>query len=453
MRRFLFAHFKPTTTLVLSFAFLILSGTLLLALPISNTTSVPLIDHLFTATTSTCVTGLVTVVVADQYTVFGQFVVLALIQLGGLGLMTVISVILLFMHNKLELKERLLLKDALNKMDFSNISAFIKGIIRFTLFFEGIGALLLMLVFIPQYGLVRGIWYSVFISISAFCNAGIDNIGPLSLLPYQNNPIVVLTVACLIIFGGLGFTVWFDIKNNLGILYNFRKKLKKLRLKFQMHSKIVIYVTIGLLLSGTILIFLIEYNNSLAGLSFPSKVMNAFFQSTTLRTAGFFTIDITIIHRITRLIMVIYMLIGGSPGGTAGGIKTTTFFLLCLMTITQIKKRDEMRTFKRHIPKSNFIGAFIIFAGYLFAVLLAWLIMLCTEGFDPLDILFEIASAIGTVGLTVGITPSLSFIGKCVIILLMFIGRVGPITVAYAMGRKHKKDVELKYPNAEIIVG
>ncbi len=453
MRKFLFAHFKPTTILVMSFAFLILSGTLLLALPISNNYNIPLIDHLFMATTSTCVTGLVTTVVADQYTLFGQLVILALIQLGGLGLMTIISVILLFLHNKLDLKERSLMKDALSKMDFSDISSFIKGIIRFTVFFEGIGSLLLMIVFIPQYGLANGIWYSIFISISAFCNAGIDNIGPLSLLPFQNNPIVVLTVAFLIIFGGLGFTVWFDIKHNLGILYNFRKKLKQLHLKFGMHARIVLFVTFALLISGTILIFIIEYNNSLAGLSLPSKVMNAFFQSTTLRTAGFFTVDITIIYRITRLIMIIYMLIGGSPGGTAGGIKTTTFFLLCLMVITQIKNRSEMQTFKRHIPKSNFISAFLIFSGYLFAVLIAWLIMLCTENFDALDILFEIASAIGTVGLTVGITPSLSFIGKCVIISLMFIGRVGPITIAYALGRKKRKDVQLKYPNAEIIVG
>ena len=453
-RHYIFSKYKVTTILVASFAFLILSGSLLLSLPIANKIpGVPYIDHLFTATTSTCVTGLVTVVVGNQYTLFGHIVIMFLIQLGGLGLMTTISVLLLLMHNRLEFKERLLLKDALNMLDFNDLSSYIKLIFKFTFAFEGIGALLLSLVMIPDHGVIAGIGYSIFLSISAFCNAGIDCFpGAFSLMPYQNDPIVVLTIATLIVFGGIGFAVWFDLKAKLGLLIRFKKGLSNIRARLRIVTRIVLRITFGLIVVGTVLILIAEYNNSLAGLSFPSKVMNAFFSSVTLRTAGFFTVDFTILHRFTKIIMIIWMFIGGSPGGTAGGIKTTTFFLLVLMMITQVKKRDYMFAFKRRIKLRNFANAFAIFGFYVFALIIAMLILVCIEPFDSLDILFECVSAIGTVGLTTGITSSLSFIGKVVIILLMFIGRVGPITVAYTFN-KDKGTSNIKYPATEISVG
>lgn len=454
LRHYIFSHFSVAKILTLSFLFLIISGTILLMMPFSNLKEpLPLIDNLFTATSATCVTGLLTNVVKDQYTVFGRFVILMLIQIGGLGLMTFISVVLLFMKTKLEFKERLLLKDALNKLDFSDIRLYIISIFKYTFVFESVGALLLSMVFIKEFGVLNGIGHAIFLSISAFCNAGIDCFGSSSLLIYQNNPIVILTVAMLIIFGGIGFAVWFDYRAKIGFLFHFKKNKNNTPKRFTLHTKMVTIVTLGLLLGGTLLILVFEYNNALADLSFSDKIMNSFFNSTTLRTAGFFSIDYSILHRITKIVMIVFMLIGGSPGGTAGGIKTTTFFLLLYVAVSEFKGHEHMHIYGRHIGKKNFIKAYIIFAFYLLTILFAFMILLCTEPFESLDILFEVVSAIGTVGLTIGITADLSIVGKIVIILLMFIGRVGPITIAYSFRNDHKNEMGIKYPRTEIIVG
>ena len=316
------------------------------------------------------------------------------------------------------------------------------------------GALILAWVFIPEYGIGQGIWHSVFLAVSAFCNAGIDCFGSLSILEYQSNPVVVLTIALLIIVGGLGFAVWFDLKAKLGLMIGFKRKLHSYHSKLRVYSRIVIGMTAFLIIIGTLLILVAEYNGALADLNFFEKILNAFFSSVTLRTAGFFTIDFTNLHRFTEIIMITLMFIGGSPGGTAGGIKTTTFFLLSLMVVSQIKKRQEIQIFKRRINISSFMSAFSVATMYFAVLFVALLILVCTEPFDTLGIIFEAVSAIGTVGLTTGITSALSIVGKIVIIALMFIGRVGPITIAYTLSKKNKKtNVSIKYPTTEILVG
>lgn len=453
----MFKKLSVPKILILSFLFLILSGTFFLMLPISNIGEpLPFIDNLFTATSATCVTGLLTTTVIEQYNLFGRFIILLLIQFGGLGLMTFISVMLLLMNAKLDFKERMLLKDALNKMDFEDIEHYVISIFKYTFVFEGVGAIILAsnFYFTGRFGFAESLAQGVFLSISAFCNAGIDCFGSTSLVAFQSNPVVVLTVAALIILGGIGFAIWFDYHQHLRILIKTRDHLQHLRSRLRIHTKLVTSVTLTLLISGTILIFILEYNNALNGLTLSDKILNAFFSSTTLRTAGFFTIDFSILKRSTELLMILFMLIGGSPGGTAGGIKTTTFFLLLLIVFTEMKNERHMRIFKHHVKKRNFIKAYTVLFYYLLAIFMAWFIMLLTESFDSLDILFEIVSAIGTVGLTTGITGSLSTIGKCVIIFLMFIGRVGPITIAYTFTTESKSVQNMiQYPKTEIIVG
>ena len=453
----LFDNLSVPKILSISFLFVIFVGTILLALPISNLTKdVTLLDHLFTATTSTCVTGLLTVTVKNQYTLFGKFIIMCMIQIGGLGLMTVISVVLLFTNAKLNFKERLLLKDALNKMDFSSISQYVKSIFKFTFVFESIGAFVYFLAFYFMEGIpfIESIGHAIFLSISAFCNAGIDCFGSTSLLNFQTNPIIILNTSFLIIIGGIGFAVWFDYYYQLRMLYRLRNKVYALRSKLKIHTKLVTYLTLALIFGGMFIILILEYNNSLVHLSLFDKIVNAFFNSVTLRTAGFFTIDYSILHRVTKVIMIGFMLIGGSPGGTAGGIKTTTFFLLIYAVYNEFNQKERLHIFNRHIKKSNFIKAYTIFGIYLLFIIITWLIMLCIESYDSIDLLYEIVSAIATVGLTIGITSSLSTVGKLIIIFLMFIGRVGPITILYSIaGDSKNNDNALKYPSTEIIVG
>ena len=447
-------NYGINSLLILSFFIVIAIGTILLCLPIAHTptTSAGFIDHLFTATSATCVTGLLTVPMYTDYTLFGQIVVLIMIQIGGLGLMTFISVALLFINNKLELKEQLLLKDALNKMDLHDIKSYIYGIVKFTITFEALGALILYSQFRNDYVFMEAIWQAVFTSISAFCNAGIECIGSTSLMPYNTNPIVLMTVATLIVSGGLGFGVWFDFKAKLGLMHKAKEKFRFFHSKMAIHTKIVVYMTTSLLIFGTFFIFFIETNNALADMSLGDKIWNAIFNSATLRTAGFYSMDYSIIHRITKILMIVLMFIGGSPGGTAGGIKTTTFFLLIYMLYCELKQYKHMHIFHRHVGKANFIKAYTIFMFYLMSVLVAHMVLVCSENFDALDLMFECVSAIATVGLSTGLTAGLTVVGKVVIILLMFIGRVGPITIAYQFGSK-RPETYLRYPKVDIIVG
>ncbi len=454
MKRNPFKKTRPEITLAFSFLIVILVGSFLLTLDISNNNQdINYIDALFTATTSTCVTGLVTVVPADQFTIFGQIVVLLLIQIGGLGLMTFVSVLLLFMHAKLDFREKMLLKDALSKEDFHGVGSYIKAIVRYTFFFEFLGFILIFTQLYRGDNILLELFQSLFLSVSAFCNAGIDILGPNSLVDYQTNLVINLVVPFLIIMGGLGFAVWFDVAHNLRVMHNLKKNIKYFFEKLRINTKVVLIVTFFLITFGAVMILILEYHNSLSHLGLFDKILASFFNSVTLRTAGFFTIDFTILHDATKLVMIALMFIGGSPGGTAGGIKTTTLFLLIYSALTIINDRNTVSFFKREVHYSYIIKAFVVFLLYISLTLVSSFFISIFENQEFIDILFEVVSALATVGLTTGITTSLCTASKIIIILLMFIGRVGPITIALSLRRRVKADTGVRYPATDIVVG
>lgn len=433
---------KPAQTLVLGILFIILIGSILLKLPISNNKPIEYIDALFVSTTSVCVTGLTPVVIAEQFTMFGQVVIMCLIQIGGLGLMSFLVLLLVAIGKKINLSNRLILKETLNLDNFNGLVNLLIRIFKYTFIFELIGAILLCIQFIPEFGISKGIFYSVFHSISAFCNAGIDILGDNSLIDYSGNFIVNITLMMLIIIGGLGFTVWTDIAD--GIRNKIKNKLsyKKVFKELTLHTKLVLITTIVLLVYGTILIFSFEYSNNttMANDSIGEKLLKSTFESTTLRTAGFSSMPQKEMTTASKFVSLCYMFVGGSPGSTAGGIKTVTLFIMLLLIMTFIIDKDDVHIFKKSITTSAIKRAIVVFAVSIFIVIFATMALLVTESifkedrysadlaalYTPsfMDILFEVVSAFATVGLTLDLTYRLTIGGKIIIMLLMFIGRL-----------------------------
>lgn len=448
----------PTRMIALSFAFVILTGAVLLYLPIANRPgqAVSFLNSLFVSASATCVTGLLPFAIIDQYNLFGQTVIIFLMQIGGLGLMSLLALFLTLLRRKLNFSEKKMLQDSLNKTDADNIPLFLRSIFLYTMMFEAIGMLLFCIRLIPEYGFFSGLYKSVFLSVSAFCNAGLDNLTRSSLAAYASDPLINLTVCGLIITGGLGFAVWFDLRRNLPQIR--KKSWRRCWNALSLHSRLVLTVTGGLLVSGTLIILLVEFTNpdTLGWMSFPQKVMAAFFQSTTLRTAGFSTIDFSMLRNSSLFIMLFYMIIGGSPGGTAGGIKTTTFSILFVLIASEIRDTENMTLFRRTLPRTTFHKAFAITLTYICILVASIFLLTLTDaaiGFLPLT--FEAFSAIATVGLSAGVTPLLSSLGKVIIIILMYIGRVGPITIVLSLMRmkqKHKTTC-LVYPHGDVLIG
>lgn len=434
---------NPPRVLALGFGALILLGALLLNLPIATKTgeSIGFINSLFTSASAVCVTGLVVVNTAKYWSLFGQIVIIVLIQMGGLGFMTLATIVALLLGKKITLKERLIIKEQLNQETMSGLVKLTKYVIFSTFIIEGVGALLLSTRFIPIYGPVKGIWFSIFHAISAFCNAGFDIIGN-SVMIFVGDIIINMTIGFLIIIGGLGFSVYIDISRY--------KSFKRLHL----HSKIVISVTIILILTGTILFYIIERHNpaTLLNLTKGEKVLSSFFQSVITRTAGFNSVDISALRDTTAFIMIILMFIGGSPSSTAGGIKTTTFGTILLTTISVIKGNKDVVIFKRRLSQNIINRSLAIASIGLILILAVSILLTITEDAVFLDLLFETTSAFGTVGLTRGITPSLSNIGKIIIILTMYAGRVGPLTMAFAFGQRQNQ-YPYRYSEGNIMVG
>ena len=459
IREKLVKKFSSVQLLAMSFGFVILCGSLLLSLPISNKIEIqPIINNLFVAVSAVCVTGLTPIVIVDQYTVFGQCVLILLMQIGGLGLMTFLALFITAARKKMNYAEKQLLADATSKTDMSKVPEYVKRIAKYTLFFEMIGFVLLCIRMVPEYGPLTGMFNSLFLSISAFCNAGIDNISAASMAAYVSDPLVSLTIMGLIVTGGLGFVVWFDLSNHLKEKRETHYSPKTLWQHLNLHTKLVVTMTSILLISGFLLIFVIEYNNpqSLGNLSFGSKLLAAAFQSVTLRTAGFSTLNIGALHPATLFLMCIFMLIGGSPGGTAGGIKTTTLGAFVILVHATLKQNDSPHCFKREISQAAFLKAFVTFWLFLCALIAAITLVGIFEGtsFSFLEIMFECFSAIGTVGLSMGITPALSTASKIVIMVLMFIGRIGPITLVLSFVKNRRKKVSgVKYSDEDIIIG
>ena len=444
---------STTHMIMLSFLVAILAGSLLLSLPISSASgnAVPYLDALFTATTATCVTGLVTLPTVTTWSVFGQAVILVLIQVGGLGVITIMSALMILLHKRMGIGDRLLLQDAFNLNSLSGIVRFVKRVLLGTFLVEGVGALLYMIVFVPEFGF-QGIWISVFTSISAFCNAGIDIIAPDSLCGYATNPLINAVTGLLIILGGIGYIVWWDVMGlGKGAAGNKRRGFRNLSL----HSKIAITTTLILIFGGGILIFLFEYHNPLTigNLSLFDKIQVSMFQSVTTRTAGFATVPQQNLTNGSSILCLLLMFIGGSPVGTAGGVKTVTIAVLAVSAIATIQNKQDVSMFNRNISRQA-VNKAVAVTMMSFAIMFASTILLsAVSDADMLDILFETVSATATVGLTRDLTPYLNAAGKMIIIGTMYLGRVGPISLALALnsGKKHQNII--RNPTEEISVG
>ena len=441
-------YLRLTTTqiIMLSFLGMILLGSLLLALPVSSAdgVAVPYLDALFTATTATCVTGLVTLPTFSTWSIFGQAVILVLIQVGGLGVITVISAFMLLLQKRVGIGERLLLQDAFNLNTLSGIVRFVKRVLFGTFLVELLGAVFYMTVFVPQFG-ARGVWISVFTAVSAFCNAGIDIIGPNSLCDYATNPMVNLVTSALIILSGIGYIVWWDV------LRVGRKGFRGLTL----HSKIAMSTTLILIFGGGLLIFLLEYGNPLTigELSLFDKLQVSFFQSITTRTAGFATVPQENLTNASSVLCLLLMFIGGSPVGTAGGIKTVTVAVLAVSALATIRNQNDVTIFNRTISRQA-VNKAVAVTAMSFAILFGSTLLLCAvTDASALDIVYETVSATATVGLTRNLTPYLSSAGKAVIIATMYLGRVGPISLALALNSSKKHRNLIKNPTEDISVG
>lgn len=428
----------------MSFLIVILIGATFLSLPIASVdgNSVGFVNAFFTASSATAVTGLVVANTATQWTMFGKVVIITLIQIGGLGTITLFSIATVLLGRKISLQQRLLVKEQLNITSMSGIVKWVIYVTKITFLIEFTGALLLSFSLIPKYGFITGVWYSIFHAISAFCNAGFDLFGD-SIVSYSGDIYINMIICGLVILGGLGFLVYMDIYN----AGSFRK--------LKVHSKVVITVSALLLFAGTIATLLIEYNNSLSigEFGFGHKVLASFFQSTVTRTAGFNSIDIGQVHDATAIIYIFLMFIGGSPASTAGGLKTTTFAVMVFSTIGMVRGEHDIVIFNRKIDKEVILRALAITIVCISLVITVTMAVAIIEHdrFEFLDILFESVSAFGTVGMTRGITPHLSDISKVILAFTMFIGRVGPTTLA--VGLMKTKPSSIKYASGKILVG
>lgn len=437
---------NPAQVLALGFAGLILIGSILLNLPIASVDgkSIGFVDSLFTAASAVCVTGLAVVNTATYWTLFGKVVILILIQIGGLGFMTMATLGALIIGRKITLKQRLVIQEGLNQFSLEGVVKLTKYIILSTLVIETLGAVILSMRFIPIYGLKTGIWYSIFHSISAFCNAGFDIIGN-SMVPFVGDIVVNITIALLIIIGGLGYTVYIDLTT-----------YKELR-RSTLNTKFVLLFTIILLIIGFVFILIIEYNNpkTLGNLPFIDKITASMFQAVIPRTAGFNSIDIGSMTKATTFFMIVLMFIGGSPGSTAGGIKTTTFGVIILTIISVLRGKSDVELFKKRIPNELIFRALAVLSIALFVIVFVTMVLTLTEAENSfLDLLFETTSAFATVGLTRGITPDLSSIGKLILAFCMFAGRLGPLTLGFALARRQNKDKgSYRYPEGRIMIG
>ncbi|MEL7566986.1 MAG: TrkH family potassium uptake protein [Dehalobacterium sp.] len=434
----------PPQILSLGFIIMILLGTILLTLPISTTDGkgCSWLNALFTSTSATCVTGLIVVDTGTYFSRFGQVVIAALIQVGGLGFMSMSVLIALALGKRIMLKERLIIQEALNQINMDGIIRLTKYMLGVTFLIEGTAALFLAIRWSTDLGWGRALYYGVFHAISAFCNAGFD-LFSVSFVNYRGDLTVNLVISLLFIIGGIGITVILDIGN-----YFSRHKLK-----LSLHSKMVLSISAILILIGMAMVFLMESNNTLAGISWSEKILASYFQAVTPRTAGFNTLPIGEMRDGTLFFLLILMFIGASPGSTGGGIKTTTFGTVFLLIISIIKGKNEVKAFERSIPNEIVYKALTILIISLGIVIINTTILLFTETADGIQVLFEVVSAFGTVGLSTGITPTLSSIGKIIIIFTMFLGRVGPLTLAFALTQRMRKGSEIRHPEEKINVG
>lgn len=444
-----------TQVIALGFLGVIFIGTLFLMLPCMNRSGVwtPFTDALFMSTTSVCVTGLTLVNIFEYWNIFGQVVILLLIQIGGIGVVAMTILLLMIFKKKVTLKERMLIQESYSANSMAGLVDLTRKILIGIGFVELAGALFYAIQFVPEFGFLRGSWISLFMSVSAFCNAGMEVIGGDSLAAYVGNPLINGVTMSLIVIGGIGFYVWWDV---IYVIRKWRKTgVKNCFWKLKLHTKIVLTMTVVLILTGAMSVFFLEYNNpaTLGSLTFFEKIQASFFQSVTTRTAGFFTVDQAGLRESTALISSIFMFIGGSPAGTAGGVKTMTIAMMLAVTMSIIQGEKDTVVYRRTIPKETVRRALAVFIISIVSLIGMIVMMSIIQPAPLVDILYEVTSALATVGLSRNLTGSLNLGGKLIIILCMYIGRIGPISMVIAFRMRGKGKDKLNYVEEDIIVG
>lgn len=430
--------------LALGLSSIILLGTLLLLIPGSTAPgeSTNFLTALFTATSATCVTGLVVVDTGTHWSIWGQAVILFLIQLGGLGFMTVFSLIAIMLGRTIGLRERLVIQQSLNQVTVEGIIRLVRYVAAFSFALEGAFAIVLIARFLPDMPAGQAVWFGLFHAVSAFNNAGFDLFGNFaSMTAFHSDPVLTLGVTTMVILGGLGFTVLADIYQHR----NFRK--------LSLHSKLVLTVTGALLITGTLVIFVMEYGNALRELSPMGKILASYFQAVTPRSSGFATISMNDLNLSTQFFTIVLMFIGAAPGSMGGGIKVTTFAVMVLTVLALARNREDVTVYNRRLPKEQ-INKSLAIALLAFAwITILTMILTITENADFMTILFEAVSASAIVGLSLGLTPELSDTGKILVTISMFAGRIGPLTLAFALTQKKKRKQGIRYPEEPLLIG
>jgi len=438
--------FNPARFLALGFLGVIAAGSILLSLPPAyEGTSFAYVDALFTATSAVCVTGLVVVDTGTFFTPLGQSIIIILMFIGSLGFMTMSTLIFIFLGRQISLKDRLLVKEALNQESMAGLIPLVKRVVRIALFFIAVGTILLSLRFVPEFGYQEGIFTALFHAVSGFGNAGFDLFGDFnSLTRFPTDYLVNGTIVGLFIIGGLGFTVILELIRYI-----------KIRGRFSLHSKLVLIISAFLLVSGTFVVLILECHNpeTMGNLSGGDKLFTAFFTAATARTAGFSVLDTGLLYQSSVLILMVLMFIGASPTSTGGGVKTTTFGVVLITLISMIRGRKEPVFFLRRFPPYHIIRAVSIITASMVLVFLTTFILTLFEEQSFGDMFFEAISAFGTVGLSTGITPEMSIPSKIALIVTMFCGRIGPVTLLVALARQKPKDDALKYPEEHVMLG
>ena len=443
-----------------SFLAMILIGFIFLILPISQApgSEATVFDHFFHAVSLVTVTGLVIHPVAQTYSLFGQIISLILMQVGGLGIMTIVASAVSFMGRKMSLKNKLVVQASINREDATDFRSFMRLILRYVLIFESLGFILLSFRFVPEFGWGRGLFTALYLAVSGFTNGGFDTLGAVSLAAYVHDPLVNVVISVLIILGGIGFHVWFDV-TKLIKRWSQRTNKKHIRFFFRelsLHSRLALSVSFFLIISGTITFLLVEYNNpyTIGDFTFGQKLLTSVFQTVTMRTAGMTTIDFTQVHSFTLFSFILSMFIGGSPGSTAGGVKTTTFAMVVLLIINESKGQKNVNIWNYTLPVNLVRNAVVIFLIFLATFIGGTgLLALLNPKVDFIVLMFESVSAITTVGMSARLTPTLDVLSRFILIILMFVGRIGPITMAETLARKDKETKNIQFVDGKVILG
>ena len=439
----------PTQSIALIFALIILVGSILLSLPIASRSGVScgFRPALFTATSATCVTGLVLFDTWTQWSAFGQVVILCMIEIGGLGFMAMASLVVFALKRKVGLRQRMLMAQAWSVEDMEGVVKLQKWVLFGSLTVQFVGALVLFLRFLPNYGFSKAMWWGIFHAVSAFCNAGFDVTGSIApganMIVFNQDPVVCITLMALIVIGGLGFFVWQEVIT----LHRFRK--------FSVYTKLVLLATAGLLVFGGVLFCVLEWNNpgTLGYMDTPHKILNGFFQSVTVRTAGFTSVDQAALTDAGKAVSAIFMLIGGASGSTAGGMKVVTFVALVLFLVSRARGKNTVTVFKRNVPHEKIMDAATIAGLMIGLAFLGAVVIVATSPVAFIDALFETVSALATVGLTAGATTSLGLAAQWMIILFMYFGRVGILTLSLGFLMGDKAENRLRYADTNLLIG